>query len=91
MIRNSLKLVPFKDRKGVIESLKPIYKAPSEPAAREALEEFGEKWNKKYPLIYRSWNANWDNLTHYLGYTADIRKVIYTTTALCQYSCHTFF
>jgi putative transposase len=54
MIRNSVKLVPFKDRKGVIESLKPVYKAPTEQAAREALEEFAGKWNKKYPLIYRS-------------------------------------
>jgi putative transposase len=82
MIRNSVKLVPFKDRKGVIESLKPVYKAPTEQAAREALEEFGGKWNKKYPLIYRSWDANWGNLTHYLGYTAEIRKVIYTTNAI---------
>ncbi len=82
MIRNSTKLVTFKDRKQIVEDLKPVYKAPTEESAREALEEFGEKWNKKYPLIYRSWNANWDNLTHYLGYTDEIRKVIYTTNAI---------
>jgi len=82
MIRNSVKLTPFKDRKGIIEDLKPIYKAPTEKAAREALEEFGEKWNKKYPLIYRAWDSNWENLTHYLGYTQEIRKVIYTTNAI---------
>jgi len=82
MIRNSTKLVSYKDRKLVVEDLKPIYKAPTEAAAREALEEFGEKWNKKYPLIYRSWDSNWDNLTHYLGYTDEIRKVIYTTNAI---------
>ena len=72
----------FKDRKEIGEDLKPIYKSPTEAAAREALEEFGEKWNKKYPLIYRSWDSNWENLTHYLGYTDEIRKVIYTTNAI---------
>jgi len=82
MIRNSLRLVPFKDRKSLIEDLKPIYKAPTEKSAREALEDFGEKWNKKYPLIHRSWESNWENLTHYLGYTQEIRKVIYTTNAI---------
>jgi putative transposase len=82
MIRNSVKVVPYKDRKGIIEALKPIYKAPTEQAARDALEEFGEQWNKKYPLIYRSWDANWENLTHYLNYTDEIRKVIYTTNAI---------
>jgi putative transposase len=82
MIRNSVKVVPYKDRKGIIEALKPIYKAPTEQAARDALEEFGELWNKKYPLIYRSWDANWENLTHYLNYTDEIRKVIYTTNAI---------
>jgi len=66
----------------ILEDLKPIYKALSEAAAREVLEEFGEKWNKKYPLIYRSWDSNWENLTHYLGYTQEIRKVIYTTNAI---------
>lgn len=82
MIRNSLKLVPFKDRKAVVENLKEIYKAPNEASAKDALESFGNKWNKKYPLIYRSWESNWDNLSHFLGYTDEIRKAIYTTNAI---------
>ena len=82
MIRNSTRLVASKDRAELVENLKPIYKAPTEPAAREALEAFGKKWNQKYPLIYRSWNSNWDNLMHYLKYTDDIRKVVYTTNAI---------
>lgn len=82
MIRNSLKVVPFKDRKMVVENLKEIYKAPNEESARDALESFGENWNKKYPLIYKSWDSNWENLSHFLGYTEEIRKVIYTTNAI---------
>lgn len=82
MIRNSLKYVPFKDRKAVVENLKEIYKAPTEEAAKMALESFGNKWDKKYPLIYQSWESNWENLCHFMGYTDEIRKVIYTTNAI---------
>jgi len=38
---------------------KKIYGAVNLDAAEYALEEFREKWNKKYPAILRSWAANW--------------------------------
>ena len=82
MIRNSVKLVPYKDRKALVEDLKPIYKAATEASARDALEAFGQKWNMKYPMVYRSWDSNWSNLTHYLGYTQELRKAMYTTNAI---------
>jgi putative transposase len=81
-IRNSLKYVSYKDRKELVEDLKPIYKASTEDEAHLALEFFDSKWTKQYPQIAKSWYANWDNLMIFLGYPDSIRKVIYTTNAV---------
>jgi transposase-like protein len=43
MVRNSVKYVPYKDRKAVTSDLKEIYLAPLENAASAALEHFAEK------------------------------------------------
>jgi len=43
MVRNSLKYVPYKDRKAVTADLKEIYLVPSEDAAITALDRFSEK------------------------------------------------
>ena len=45
MVRNSVKYVPYKDRRAVTGDLKTIYLAPSEAAAQAALETFGGKWD----------------------------------------------
>jgi transposase-like protein len=82
MIRNSLKFVSYKDRKGVCADLKSVYTAPTEEAAIEALEAFGKKWNAKYPAIYDSWSAKWTDLNEFFKYSGEIRKVIYTTNAI---------
>ncbi len=46
MIRNSTKFVSYKDLKKVCADLKTIYSAATESAARDALEDFGKKWDK---------------------------------------------
>ena len=46
------------------------------------LDAFAEKWDKKYPMISKSWRANWDNLNEFFSYLDEIRKVIYTTNAI---------
>ena len=81
-IRNSLKFVSYKDRKQLANDLKPVYAAASEEMALKCLEEFGAKWDQQYPYIAKSWYANWDNLTTFLQYPEEIRKVIYTTNAI---------
>jgi transposase-like protein len=48
------KFVSYKDLKAVCAVLKAIYRAPSEEAGRAALEQFGEKRQAAYPLIYKS-------------------------------------
>ena len=42
-------------------------------------EEFGKKWNNKYPTIHSSWKCNRNDLTEFFNYPNDIRKAIYTT------------
>ena len=51
MIRNSVKYVSYKDLKEVTADLKKIYTAVSEEVAELELEEFAEKWDKKYQII----------------------------------------
>jgi transposase-like protein len=82
MVRNSVKFVSYKDLKAVCADLKAIYRAPSEEAGRAALEQFGEKWRTKYPLIYKSWDANWPDLCEFFKYPEAIRRAIYTTNAI---------
>jgi len=82
MVRNSTKFVSWKERKTICTDLKKIYTAPSETAGKNALDEFAEKWGYKYPMISKSWKANWENLNEFFAYPMDIRKAIYTTNAI---------
>ena len=82
MVRNSTKYVCNKDLKEVCRDLKRIYAAVNEEEALEALDDFGKKWNSKYPMIHRSWEARWNDLNEFFKYPEEIRKVIYTTNAI---------
>ncbi len=81
-IRNSLTYISYKDRKAVVSDLKPIYTAITEDEALFALELFGEKWNSKYPLIAKSWNANWQRINPMFALPKEIRKAVYTTNVI---------
>jgi len=81
-IRNSLKYIASKDQKEFMVDLKPVYKANSKDYAEVKLLELENKWGKKYPLVLKSWNSNWENLSTYFKYTDEIRKMIYTTNAV---------
>lgn len=81
-IRNSLRFVGYKELKAVTQDLKPIYKAPTEEAALEALSEFDGKWGQKYPIITKSWMDNWVELATFFKYPADLRRIIYTTNVI---------
>lgn len=82
MIRSSTKFVSYKDLKQVCNDLKQVYSAINAERGHEALEEFGRKWNTKYPMIQASWERNWNDLTEFFNYPNDIRKAIYTTNAI---------
>jgi putative transposase len=81
-VRNSLKYVPWKERKAVAADLRAIYAAATLPEAEHALERFAERWDTKYPTISPSWLGDWDRLTVLFDYPAEIRRVIYTTNAI---------
>ena len=74
--------VSYKDLKAVCRDLKEVYSAVNAGSGHEALEEFGKKWNNKYPMIQASWERNWNNLTEFFNYPKDIRRAIYTTNAI---------
>jgi len=81
-IRNSLKYVSYKDRKMVVADIKGIYSADNETIALQAFEEFKNNWADKYALAVKSWENNWTNLTAFLNYPKEIRKLIYTTNII---------
>ncbi len=81
-IRNSLKKVPYKNRKEVAKDLKYIYEATNEEEAAKAFLGFELKWGNTYPYICTSWKNNWDNLIPFLKYPMEIRNLIYTTNMI---------
>jgi transposase-like protein len=82
MVRNSVKYVPWKDYKAVTADLKQIYRSVTEEEALQALDQFSERWDDKYPQISRSWRSHWNNLNTLFNYPEDIRRAIYTTNAI---------
>jgi transposase-like protein len=81
-IRSSTKYVSYKDIKAVMTDLKKIYQAINEDEARNALIQFKENWAKTYPSCVRSWEENWDILSTFFAYPAEVRKIIYTTNII---------
>ena len=81
-VRNTLKYVGEKNKKEFANDLKTIYQAPSEKAALEQLERVTAKWEKDYPNAMKSWHTNWDVISPIFKFSAQVRKVIYTTNAI---------
>ena len=65
-----------------MRDLKLVYRADTKALAESALLDLEEKWGKKYPVVLRSWNDNWEKLSTYFDYSAPIRKIIYTTNTV---------
>ncbi len=62
--------------------LKKVYQALTIEEAELAFNEFKDKWGQKHPIIVRSWESNWMELTSYFSYPPDIRRMIYTTNII---------
>jgi putative transposase len=82
LIRNSLKFVPYKDRRQVAADLKPIYTAVDRDHAWEQLERFAEKWDHKYPMISQAWTEHWERVVPFLAFPPDVRRAVYTTNTI---------
>ncbi|WP_250310691.1 IS256 family transposase [Rickettsia endosymbiont of Oedothorax gibbosus] len=82
MVRNSVKYVSYKDLKEVTSDLKQIYTANNDEMARLKLQQFGVKWDKKYPVISDIWQRNWSGIIPFFAFPEENRKVIYTTNTI---------
>lgn len=82
LVRNSLKLVSYKDRKSVAAALKDIYRAEGEQGALAALEAVEERWGARYPGIGQLWRNAWEHVIPFLAFPPEIRKVIDTTNSV---------
>ena len=81
-IRSSTRYVSYKDIKSLMADLKKVYQAINEDETMNALLEFKEKWQKTYPSCVKSWEDNWDILSTFFAYPAEIRRIIYTTNII---------
>jgi putative transposase len=83
LIRNSLSLASWKERKPLAAALKPIYRAETADAALAQLEEFEEgPWGQKYPTVAQSWRRKWEQVIPFFSFAPEVRKIIYTTNAI---------
>src|SRR6476646_8522115 len=82
LIRNTFRLASRADHDVIKRDLKAIYTAPTADAAEFALEEFEEKWGKKYRAIVRLWRNAWTEFIPFLDYDVEIRRVICSTNAI---------
>lgn len=81
-IRNACRFVVWKDRKPFTADMKGIYTAPNRDAAQLALDQLEAKWGQKYGYAIKSWRENWEELTAFLDFPLEIRKIIYTTNII---------
>lgn len=81
-IRNSCKFVSYKDRKAFSADMKNIYNATNAEVAALALDELEKNWGDKYLYAIKSWRTNWNELTAFLEFPSEIRKIIYTTNII---------
>jgi transposase-like protein len=81
-IRNSLKYVASKDQKAFLRDLKKVYWAGTKSSAEGMLDELEKTWGEKYPIVLKSWRNNWEELSQYFKYPADIRRIVYTTNTV---------
>jgi transposase-like protein len=82
LVRAALRYVSTQDSKAVTADLKKIYQAATVVEAEQALEEFAQAWDAKYPTIAKMWRAKWADIITLFDFPPPIRKAIYTTNAI---------
>jgi len=91
LIRNSLNLASWKDRKPLAAALKPIYQAATAEAAGAALQAFSQgEWGRKFPTVAAMWQRQWEQVTPFFAYPPEVRRIIYrrpTRSRACTCSC----
>jgi putative transposase len=81
-IRNACRYVVWKDRRNFTADMKGIYTAANQEAAALAMDHLEATWSHKYGYAIKSWRENWDELTAFLAFPLEIRRIIYTTNII---------
>jgi putative transposase len=63
-------------------ALREIYQAPTMDVAERQLDEFAGQWGQRYPVIVKSWRANWARVVPMISYLREVRRAIYTTNTI---------
>jgi transposase-like protein len=82
LVRAALRYVNSADSQPVARDLKKIYQAATVLEAEQALEDFAQVWDAKYPTIAKMWRAKWTDIITLFDFPSPIRKAIYTTNAI---------
>ncbi len=62
LVRAALRYVSQQDSKAVIADLKKIYAAATVLEAEQALTDFAQAWDGKYPTIAKMWRMKWADI-----------------------------
>jgi transposase-like protein len=81
-IRNAIRFIPYKNRREFMADMKKIYQAINREDALQAIDDLNKKWSDKYPYSVKSWIQNQDELTLFLNFPLEIRKIMYTTNII---------
>jgi transposase-like protein len=82
LVRAALRYVSTEDSRQVARDLKKIYQSATVLEAEQALEEFAQAWDEKYPTIAKQWRTKWADIITLFDFPGPIRKAIYTTNAI---------
>jgi putative transposase len=82
LIRNTFRYASRRDWDAMSKDLRPVYTAPTEPAARARFDEFADTWAAQYPAIIKLWRSAWPEFIPFLDYDVEIRRIICSTNAI---------
>ena len=82
LLRATHRYASWKDRRQVSSELKAVYTAPTVEAARACLDDFEAGIGARYPAIVQLWRNRWEQLTPFLDFPPEVRRVIYTTNMI---------
>jgi transposase-like protein len=84
LIRQTFRLAARQDWDRIARMLRPIYTAPTEAAARHALDELADTWGTRYPAIVRLWNSVWAEFVPFLAFDVEVRRVVCSTDVIVK-------
>jgi putative transposase len=83
LIRHSLAYASWKQRFPLAAALKTIYTAPTEEAARAALDRFeASPLGQRFATVAPAWRRAWTQVVPFFAFPPAVRRVLYTTNAL---------